>query len=66
VKKSQKSDLVHDINSSMAALLGAVELLNEHWKNDSELVQKIIPAAIDKLEILSDQITLFHDDSNKF
>lgn len=64
MEKLQKNDLVHDINSSLAALQGALELLNDHWKKDPDLIHRIIPVTIKKLEVISEQITQFHHHSN--
>lgn len=50
----QGSKLVHDMNSSLAALEQALILLDENLKSDSELVEKIIPLSRQKMtEILA-------------
>ncbi len=38
---------IHDINSSISALLGAVEVIKDEWLSNPELVEKILPLTMD-------------------
>lgn len=42
----------HDIKSAISALINAVELINEEWEKNPELVDRIIPLTVDKLNEL--------------
>jgi hypothetical protein len=44
--------LIHDINSSISALLSSMELINDEWRNNPELVDKIIPLTKEKISEL--------------
>lgn len=48
----ERSKFSHDINASLSSIMGAVELINEEWRNNQELVEKIIPLTKLKLEEL--------------
>ncbi len=50
MSSNQKS--VHDIKSAISALINAIELINEEWDKNPELVDRIIPLSIDKLNEL--------------
>ena len=47
-----RSKFNHDINANLSSILGAVELINEEWKTNQELVERIIPLTKLKLEEL--------------
>lgn len=51
-----ETNLTHDINATLSALLSALELINGEWKSNPELVDRIIPLTINKVELLSLQI----------
>jgi len=51
-----RSKIVHDINSSISALMGAVEVINDEWQSNPELVEKILPLTMDKLNELHCQL----------
>lgn len=40
---------VHDINSSISALVNSIDLTKEEWRNNPELVDRILPLTIDKI-----------------
>lgn len=52
----QTAQVIHDINSSLQALLGAVEVMKDEWQNNPELVDKILPLTVDKLHELHGQL----------
>ena len=52
--------LVHDINSSLSALQGAMEVVNDEWRSNPELVEKVLPLTIDKIYQLQLQLKNFH------
>ena len=59
-----KIDLTHDINSTLSALLSALELINEEWKSNPELVDKILPLTIHKFDLLKEQLILYRNPKN--
>ena len=63
-KENQNDQVVHDINSSISALLGAVEVIKDEWKSNPELVEKILPLTIDKLNQLHRQLQSFNRHSS--
>lgn len=56
--------LVHDINSSISALQGAMEVIQEEWRSNPELVEKILPLTLEKITQLQFQLTNFHTQHN--
>ncbi len=58
--KNKKDRAIHDINASLSALQGAIELIHDEWRNDPELVDRILPLTFEKLDQLQTQITNFH------
>ena len=52
--------LVHDINSSLSALQGAMEVISDEWRSNPELVEKILPLTVDKINQLHLQLKSFH------
>lgn len=61
---STEGSLVHDINSTLSALISALELVNDEWKKNPELVDKILPLTSQKLELLQEQIMLYRNRQN--
>ena len=59
-----ESNLTHDINSTLSSLLSALELVNDEWKNNPELVDKILPLTAQKLELLQEQLILYRNCQN--
>lgn len=57
--------LVHDINSSISALQGAVEVIKDEWRSNPELVEKILPLTLDKINQLHQQLASFHASEQK-
>lgn len=57
---SDKSSLSHDINSTLCALISALELVSEEWDKNPELVDKIIPLTTQKLDLLKEQLHAYH------
>lgn len=60
LKSNDPSLLSHDINSTLSSLISALELVNEEWRQNPELVDKIIPLTAQKLELLQEQLKLYH------
>lgn len=56
---SDKSSLSHDINSTLSALISALELVSEEWRENPELVDKIIPLTAQKIDLLKEQLELY-------
>lgn len=57
------SKINHDINASLSSLLGAFELINEEWKTNPELVEKIIPLTKSKIEELDAALKVYYQHS---
>ena len=58
------SHLTHDINSTLSSLLSAFELINDEWKSNPELVDKILPLTVNKLELLIGQLSHYRNSQN--
>ena len=59
-----ESSLTHDINSTLSSLLSALELINDEWKSNPELVDKILPLTVNKLELLIEQLNHYRNSQN--
>ena len=53
----------HDINSALSALMGALEVINEEWRKNPELVDKLLPLTIDKIKELENKLKLYRNHS---
>jgi hypothetical protein len=51
--------IVHDINSSLSALQGALEIIKDEWRTNPELVRIILPLTVDKINQLQLQLINF-------
>lgn len=58
-KTNSNTQLVHDINSSLQALQGALEVIKDEWKTNPELVERILPLTVDKINQLQLQLQGF-------
>ena len=58
--------LIHDINSSLSALSVAMEVIKEEWRSNPELVDKILPLTLDKINLLQHQLNNFRIHQHKF
>jgi hypothetical protein len=59
LKKTEKQNnpvLLHDINSSLSALQSAIDVIKDEWRSNPELVDKILPLAVDKIHELHLQL----------
>ena len=61
---SSQGNITHDINSTLSALLSALELVNDEWKTNPELVDKILPLTANKLDLLKEQLRLYRNSQN--
>ncbi len=61
LSNSQTETLVHDINSTLSSLLSALEVVNDEWKTNSALVDKILPLTTQKLDLLQEQMRLYRN-----
>ena len=61
---STEANLTHDINSSLSSLLSAFELINDEWKSNPELVDRILPLTVTKLDLLIEQLNLYRNSQN--
>jgi len=55
-ENKQSAQVIHDINSSLQALMGAVEVMKDEWQSNPQLVDKILPLTVDKLHELHSQL----------
>lgn len=56
---SSEKQTVHDINSSLQALQGALELIKDEWRTNPQLVERLLPLTVDKLNQLQSQLQDF-------
>ena len=57
IKKNYPTQaLVHDINSSLSALQGALEVIKDEWRLNPDLVDKILPLTLEKINELQFQL----------
>lgn len=59
-----EANLTHDINSTLSSLLSAFELINDEWKSNPELVDKILPLTANKIDLLKEQLRLYRNSQN--
>lgn len=59
-----EANLTHDINATLSSLLSALELVNDEWKSNPELVDKILPLTTQKLDLLREQLLLYRNSQN--
>ena len=59
-----QGNITHDINSTLSSLLSALELVNDEWKSNPELVDKILPLTAQKLDLLREQLILYRNCQN--
>ena len=57
--KNKNDRTIHDINASLSALQGAIEIIHDEWKTNPELVDRILPLTFEKLNQLQTQIKNF-------
>jgi methyl-accepting chemotaxis protein len=54
-----QSKIIHDINSAISSITQAVDLISENWKDNPELVEKMLPLTQNKLtELQEDWLVL--------
>ncbi len=56
-----QSKSIHDINASLSSLISALELINDEWKNNQQLVEKIVPLTQKKLIELQKSLTDYYN-----
>jgi hypothetical protein len=47
----------------LSALQGAIEIISDEWKTNPELVEKILPLTVDKINQLQLQLKNFQNQS---
>ena len=65
-KERTNQVLIHDINSSISALKGAMEVIHDEWRSNPELVERILPLTLDKINQLHLQLASFKTLKHKF
>ena len=65
-KNHRTQVMVHDINSSLSALQGAMEVVTDEWRTNPELVEKILPLTIQKIQQLQLQLINYHSTQQNF
>lgn len=63
VESKKDQVIIHDINSSISALQGAFEVINDEWRNNPELIDRILPLTLDKIAQLQEQLLIFRQHS---
>lgn len=58
--QTDHSKIKHDINSALSSVMGAVELINDEWEENPELVEKILPLTKEKLMELHEKLALYY------
>ena len=46
------SRLMHDMNSDLSSLFQALQVLDTNWRDDHEIIAKILPLSVQKVEQL--------------
>lgn len=57
---------IHNINSSISALQVAMEVIKDEWRSNPELVERILPLTLEKINQLHLQIINFNHIQPKF
>lgn len=65
-KNHEAQKLIHDINSSLSALQGAMEVIQDEWRSNPELVDRILPLTLEKINQLHLQLINFRTIQHKF
>ncbi len=47
-----QSKVIHDINSGLSAISQSLSLINDNWKTNPEIVEKILPLVLEKAKSL--------------
>ncbi|OUR93674.1 hypothetical protein A9Q84_19615 [Halobacteriovorax marinus] len=53
MSEKDQNKLIHDINAAISAVSQAVDLISDNWKENPELVEKMLPLTREKLITLS-------------
>lgn len=61
LEQNKNAQVIHDINSSISALMGAVEVIKDEWRSNPELVDKILPLTVEKIIELQEQLQNFRN-----
>lgn len=62
MSSKQHNNHIHQINSSLMSIVGAMEVIEKEWKLDQALVDKIIPLVQEKVEELQREIRIYHQE----
>ena len=57
----EQKKLHHDINSALSSLLSALQLIEEEWNTNQEIVEKILPLTTAKLSDLQNSLKSFYN-----
>jgi hypothetical protein len=60
LKNQSNQVMVHDINASISALRGAVDIITDEWRSNPDLVDKIIPLTSEKILELQSQLSNYY------
>lgn len=50
-----QNKIIHDMNSSISAISQSLSLINDNWKTNPEIVEKILPLILEKSVFLEEQ-----------
>jgi hypothetical protein len=54
------NNLEHDILSAISAMINAMDLIKDEWKKNPELVDRIIPLSIEKMQELQTNLKKYN------
>lgn len=52
MSERDSSRLIHDMNSDLSALFQALQVADKNWREDAELLEKLMPLMLQKVEQL--------------
>lgn len=55
VRVENESKIIHDMNSSISAIVQSLSLINDNWKTNPEIVEKILPLVLEKSSVLEEK-----------
>jgi hypothetical protein len=59
-QQQSEAKSIHDINSSINALLSSLEVIKDEWKSNPELINQLMPLIMDKTIQLKVELDQFY------
>jgi hypothetical protein len=60
MNQQSEAKSIHDINSSINALLSSLEVIKDEWKSNPELINQLMPLIMDKTIQLKVELDQFY------